>query len=128
MRKSLIFLNLFGLFLSINQIFANPKTHGDVPVEVVEVKDLGLSDRDESKSVIEVRWSVDSVQKEKIVSFNLVLSVTYADGTTISERRNVEKHLRVARVEVASVKTFGGRPSAFIKKLDAKVTAVFLKS
>lgn len=130
MRKSLIFLNLIGLLLTINQISANPKTAGggDVPVEVVEVKDLGLSDRDESKSVIEVRWSVDPVQKEKIISFNLVLSITYANGTTVSERRSMEKNARSARVEVPSVKTFGGRASAFIKKIEAKVTAVFSKN
>lgn len=99
----------------------------DVPVEVVEVRDLGLSDRDELKSVIEVRWFIDPVQKEKIISFNLLLSVTYADGTAISEKRTVEKNSLSTRVEVPSVKTFGSRPAAFIKKIDAKVTAVISK-
>src|SRR5687768_1165252 len=110
MRKALIFLNLIGLLITINQTAANAQTVTQVPVEVVEVKDLGLSDRDESKSVIEVRWSVDPVQKEKIVSFNLVLSVVYADGTTIGEKRKVEATALLARVEVPSVKPYGGRP------------------
>jgi hypothetical protein len=128
MRRSFIFLNLIGLLLTINQIYANPKTDLNVPVEVVEVKDLGLSDRDESKSVIEVRWSADSIQKEKIASFVLVLSVTYANGTTVSEKRTAEREARVLQVEVSSVKTFGGRTSAFIKKIDARVVAVLSKN
>jgi hypothetical protein len=87
MRKGFIFLNLIGLLLTINQTFANPKAFVEIPVESVEVKDMGLSDRDETKSVIEVRWTADSIQKEKIVSFNLVLSVTYADGREDTSRQ-----------------------------------------
>ena len=44
----------------------------DIPVEVIEVKDLGLSDRDESKSLIEVSWQIDPLKQEKIASFNLL--------------------------------------------------------
>jgi hypothetical protein len=128
MRKIFIYLSLVGLLGAINQTSAQARTFSEIPVEVVRVKDLGLSDRDESKSVIEVEWRVNPAQKEKIVSFNLVLFVTYADGTTIIEKRNVEKKLFSVRVEVPSVKTFAGRPSAFIKKLNAKVTAIFSKN
>ena len=128
MRKIFIFLNLIGLLLTINQTPANAKTVREVPVEVVEVRDLGLSDRDESKSVIEVRWRLNAIQKEKIISFDLTLSVTYADGTTVNEKRKVEGTARVLRVEVSSVKTFGGRPSAFIRKMEARVVAVISKN
>lgn len=120
-------MNLIGLFLTVNQMPANAKTVLDIPVEVTEVKDLGLSDRDELKSLIEVSWRIDSVQKEKIVSFNLLLSITYADGTAITEKRTIEKDALSVRVEVPSVKTFGSRPAAFIKRMDAKVTAVISK-
>lgn len=106
---------------------ANAKTDFGVPVEVTEVKDLGLSDRDESKSVIEVRWQIGSVQPEKIASFLMILSITYADGTTISEKRTMEKSAVSARVEMPSVKFFG-RNSAFIKRMNAKVFAVFSKN
>lgn len=128
MRKIFILLNLIGLLLTTNQAPARAQAAFDVPVEVIEVKDLGLSDRDESKSVIEVRWRVSPVQKEKIISFNLVLSITYADGTTISAKRKVEGNAFSARVEVPSVKNFGGRPSAFIKKTEARVTAIISKN
>ncbi len=120
-------MNLIGLILTVNQNRANANTALDIPVEVTEVRDLGLSDRDELKSLIEVSWRIDSAQKEKIVSFNLLLSVTYADGTAITEKRTVEKSALSARVEVPSVKTFGSRPAAFIKRMDAKVTAVISK-
>lgn len=128
MRKIFIFLSLIGLLLSINQKSVAANEFFDIPVSIVEVKDLGLSDRDESKSVIEVRWNANPLQKEKIVSFNLTLSITYADGTTISAKRKIEKNALSARVEVPSVKTFGGRATAFIKKIDARVFAVISKN
>lgn len=125
MQRFFVFVSLIGSLF--------PAAHAwtpvamDIPVEVVEVRDLGLSDRDELKSVIEVRWSMDPAQKEKISSFNLLLSVTYADGTAVSEKRTVAKTSLSARVEVPSVKAIGGRPAAFIKKIDARVTAVISK-
>ena len=128
MRKIYILLSLIGLLLTINQTKAFAKNDGSVPVVVTEVKDLGLSDRDESKSVIEVRWQTASVQTEKISAFNVILSITYADGTTISERRTIEKNALSAHIEIPSVKFFGGRNSAFIKLMNARVFAVFSKN
>jgi hypothetical protein len=124
MRRFLICLNLIGLLLTVNQTAANANNFFQLQVKVIEIKDLGLSDRDESKSVVEVRWQVNPFEQAKISSFNLTLSATYADGTTIIERRNVEKNKLVARVEIPSVKTSRSRPSAFIKNLKATVTAV----
>ena len=103
-------------------IIAN--TNLEVPVELVEVKDLGLSDRDESKSLIEVRWTVNPIYKDKIISFNLVLSITYAVGTTIHDKQSMDSTSLSAQIEVPSVKTIGGKATAFIKNIDARVTAV----
>ncbi len=128
MRKMIIFLTLIGSLLSVSPTTAIAETNTDVPVQVVEVRDLGLSDRDESRSVIEVRWSAGPVQQEMIIWFNLTLSVTYADGTTISEKRRIERGADRARIEVPSVRTFGGKAAAFIKKIDARVVAVIFKN
>ena len=128
MRRAFIFLNLIGLLITINQISAYANTDFQVPVEVVEVRDLGLSDRDESKSLIEVRWRVGQIQKEKIAAFNLVLFVTYADGTTVTEKRKYEKTVLSAQIEVPSVKSLGGRSPAFIKKTEARVSAAISKN
>ena len=92
------------------------------------VEDLGLSDRDESKSVIEIRWNANPIQQEIIVRFNVILSVTYADGTTINEKRKIEREELSARIEVPSVRTYSGGAPAFIKKMDARVTAVISKN
>jgi hypothetical protein len=128
-RKIFLLLNLIGLLYSLNHANELAKTVPEIPVEVLEVKDLGLSDRDESKSVLEVSWRVgQQIQKEKIAAFNLVLSVTYADGTTIVERRKFERTVFSARIEVPSIKPFGNRSSAFIKKTEARVTATVFKN
>ncbi len=124
MRKLFVALNLIGLLLTVNQLPVIANRVIDIPVEVTEVRDLGLSDRDELKSLIEVSWRFDPHQQQSISSFNLFLSVTYADGTAITEKHRVEKTALSVKVEVPSVKTLGRRPPAFIKKIDARVTAV----
>lgn len=123
MRRVFVFLNLIGLLITINENRAFAKSNFEIPVEVVEVKDLGLSDRDESKSLIEVRWQIGEIQKDKISAFKLSLSIIYADGTRIVEKHKFNKDVFSVRLEVPSVKRFGGRPTAFIKKIEAGVTA-----
>ena len=125
MRKIFIFLVLIGLLAGVRE--TNARAGLDVPVEVVQIRDLGLSDRDETKSVIEIAWRADPLNKEKIAFFNLILFVTYADGTTVNERRSVAKNVLSARIEIPSVKSNGSRPSAVIKKMEAKVFAVYSK-
>ncbi|MCD9186384.1 MAG: hypothetical protein LUM44_08110 [Pyrinomonadaceae bacterium] len=124
MRKILFYFCLCGLLLTINQTRANAKTALDIPVEVIEIREIGLSDRDESKTVIEILWRVDPLQKEKIESFNLFISAVYADGTVLNEKRTAVKNSVSVRVEIPSVKTVGNHPSASIKKISAKVSAV----
>jgi hypothetical protein len=128
MRKLLVAMNLIGLFLTVNQMPVKANASLDIPVEVTEVRDLGLSDRDELKSLIKVSWRIDPDQQEKIAAFNLLLSVTYADGTSITEKRTVDNHALSVKVETPSVKTIGRQPPAFIKKMSAKVTAVISKT
>jgi hypothetical protein len=128
MRKVFVYLSLIGLLITINQksLFAN--SDFEFPVEVIEVRDLGLSDRDEAKSLIEVSWQSDRVQKDKISNFNVSLFITYADGTRLVEKQKFNKDIFSARIEIPSVKTFHGKSSAFIKKLDARVTAAIIKN
>lgn len=128
MRKLLVAMNLIGLLITLNQMPANANTSLDIPVEVTEVLDLGLSDRDELKSLIKVSWRIDPNQQEKVAAFNLLLSVTYADGTAITEKRSVDRRALSVKVEVPSVKTIGRQPPAFIKSMSAKVTAVISKT
>lgn len=128
MRKVFVYLSLIGLLITINQksLFAN--SDFEFPVEVIEVRDLGLSDRDEAKSLIEVSWQSDRIQTDKISGFNVSLFITYADGTRLVEKHKFNKDIFSARIEIPSVKTFHGKPSAFIKKIDARVTAAIIKN
>lgn len=127
MRKALILLNLIALLFTAGNESANAQRKDlEVPAEVTEVRNVGLSARDESKSIIEVHWRIGQAQREKAAHFNLILFVTYADGTAISEKRKILNTALTARLEVPSVKTFG-RSSAFIKKMKATVTAVLTK-
>ena len=124
MREKIIFVSLLTLFLvAANQISAHAKNAPDIPVEVIEVKDLGVSTSDDSKSIIEVRWRVKSTL-DAATSFNLTLSVTYADGTTRDELKKTDGKTISAQFEVPSVKVSKGKPPAFIKKMNAVVIAV----
>ena len=124
MREKIIFVSLITLFLvAANQISVNAKNLTDAPVEVVEVKDLGVSVSDDSKSIIEVRWRVNSTVNAA-TSFNLTLSVIYADGATRDELKKVDGKTISAQFEVPSVKVSKGKPPAFIKKMNAVVIAV----
>jgi hypothetical protein len=123
MRDKIIFLSLIAIFLIVANQSVNAKNLMDVPVEVVEVKDLGVSANDDSKSIIEVRWRINPTLNA-VASFNLTLIVTYADGTTINEVKKTDGKTVSARFEVPSVKISKGKPPAFIKKMNAVVTAV----
>lgn len=115
-------MSLISLVLAIaSQTIINA---ADSPVEVLEVRDLGISANDDSKSIIEVRWRVNPTLIADVASFNLVLSVTYADGTTINVKRQTKEKSLSMRVEVPSVNISKGRPAAFIKKMNAIVIAV----
>ena len=107
-----------------NQTIINAKETADYPVEVLEVKDLGISANDDSKSIIEVRWRVNPTLVANVATFNLVLSITYADGTTTNIKRQTDGKSLSMRVEVSSVNISKGKSAAFIKKMNATVTAV----
>ncbi len=125
MRSALKILSLTVLVLAIaSQATVNAAETADSPAEVLEVKDLGISANDDSKSIIEVRWRVNPALVADVASFNLVLFVTYADGTTTSIKRQTDGKSLSMRVEVSSVNISKGRPPASIKKMNALVTAV----
>ena len=125
MRSTLKILSLIILVLAFaSQAKINATETADSAVEVLEIKDLGISANDDSKSIIEVRWRVNPTLVANVASFNLVLSVTYADGTTTNIKRQTDGKSLSMRVEVSSVNISKGKPAAFIKKMNATVTAV----
>lgn len=127
MRKIFVFLNLVGLLLAGGN-FANAQTTNEIPVEVIKAQEIGLSDTDESKSLIEIVWQSGEIPKDKINAFQVILFITYADGTVLIKKLKAEKEFDSIKIEVPSVKNFGGKPTAFIKKINAKVTAIISKT
>lgn len=125
MRSTLKNLSLIILVLAFaSQAKINAAETTDFSVEVLEVKDLGISANDDSKSIIEVRWRINPALVANVASFNLVLSVTYADRTTTNIKRQTDGKSLSMRVEVSSVNISKGKSAAFIKKMNAVVTAV----
>ena len=121
MRRKIRFLVLvLMIFLAANQAIAN------TPVEVTDVKEIGLSDSDETKSVIEIKWKVNPSLQPSHSVFNVTLEVTYADGAVLIFDEHAEKEARSAQIEVPSLHIYRGKKAAIIKEIKAFVTAEIL--
>ncbi len=114
----LILTILFG----INQTFATVAVNCEIPVRVIEVKDLGLSEADETKSVIEVRWEVNPAIHSNYSGFNVTLEITYADGAILIFDEKAESSARFIRIEIPSLHIFRGKKPATVKEIKAFVT------
>ena len=123
MRRTIKFLVLVLMFfVSVSQAFALTNT----PVEVTEVKELGLSDSDETKSVIEIKWRVNPTLQTNHSDFNVTLEITYADGAVLLFDEQAEKNARSAQIEVPTLHIYRGKKAAIIKHIKAFVTAEIL--
>lgn len=122
-RSSLIILML--MILAVSQISANAP---DAPVEVIEIKEVGLSDKDETKSVIEVRWQINPAMATNVRSFKIFLSVIYADGTKVNIVRHADEESAALKIEVPSASFSNRNAPAFIKNLKAMVIAKSIKT
>lgn len=123
--KTLIILAALTLILTAAPVRAN--TFADTPVEVVAIKDAGISDADESKSIIEVRWRTNPAINASASIFKLQLSVTYADGSTLMLTQNADGEAMYAQFEVPSARLSKRHPPALIKRISAVVIAVLPK-
>jgi hypothetical protein len=117
MKRQLRFLVLvLMLFVMITQAVAN------TPVEVTDIKEIGLSDSDETKSVIEIKWKVNPSLQPNHSVFNVTLEVTYADGAILIFDEQAEKEARSAQIEVPALHIYRGKKAAIIKEIKAFVT------
>lgn len=121
MRRELRVLSLvLMIFLAFSRVFAN------VPVEVTGVKEIGLSDSDETKSVIEIKWKVNPSLQPNHSVFNVTLEVVYADGAVLIFDEQAEKEARSAQIQVPALHIYRGKKAAIIKEVKAFVTAEIL--
>lgn len=112
---------------AVSQISAKAANAPDAPVETIEIKEVGLSDKDETKSVIEIRWRINPTLTAEVRSFKILLSVTYADGITKNITRYTDEESFSVQIEVPSVNFTTRNKPAFIKNLNALVIAESVK-
>lgn len=131
MKKSILIILSQIIFLTTvfagNEISAKDAIKQDMPVEVIEVKEVGIFDNDETKSVIEIRWRVNPALIANVRSFKILLTVIYADGTMKILTRHADEEAVSVQIEVPSVSFSTRQPPAFIKNLKAVVIAESMK-
>lgn len=121
MKKQTRFLVLIlTIFFTINPILAN------TPVEVTQVKEIGLSDSDETKSVIEIKWKVNPSLQADHSDFNVTAEIIYADGAILIFDGKAQNNARSLQIEVPSLHIYRGKKAAIIKQIKAFVTTEIL--
>jgi hypothetical protein len=108
--------------LAATQLFAHRLTDCIAPVEVTEIKNLGISDADETKSVIEIKWQLNPALHSNHSDFNVSLEITYANGMILLVDERSENTTRSTQIEVPTVNLRRGQSPAFIKQIKAFVT------
>ncbi len=108
--------------LTAAQILAHRVADCLTPVEVTEIKNLGISDSDETKSVIEVQWQLNPALHPNHSDFNVSLEITYANGTILLVDERSENTARSAQIEIPTISLRRGKAPAFIKQIKALVT------
>lgn len=124
MLKKHILINL-SLIICLLTTFAATQISAQTRdfIEVLEIKEVGISDLNEAKSVIEIRWQANPAQVENVRSFKILLSVIYADGTKTDFIRHTDEESSSVQIEVPSVSFSKRNAPAFIKNLKAVVIA-----
>ena len=128
MKKTNQILTLVLLLaLAVTQSLAKSSVCCSAPVEVTEIKNLGISDSDETKSVIEIQWKINPTLHPNHSEFNVSLEIVYADGTVLIVDEQVENTARSAIIEVPTVHLRRGKSPAYIKQIKAFVTTEVLE-
>lgn len=98
---------------------------GSSRIDIVEVKNLGISAANDSKSVIQMKWEAKLPPGSNVKSFDVSLEVQYADRTKEKIRDTVNGSASSARFEVPTLHVSPGRPAAEFRTFEASVTANF---
>lgn len=94
-------------------------------VEVVEIRETELSQSDETKSVVTIFWKVNEVVTYQISSFDIKLTVRYANGKLLTKQAKADGALRKTGIEVPTLTRSKGKPPAYIQKFTAEVKPIF---
>jgi hypothetical protein len=92
-------------------------------IEIAEVKNVGTSAGDNSKSIIQIKWLAEVQPGTTIKSFDIFLEVTYADGAIEKVKTTANGSARSVRFELLTVHLVAGRAAAELRGFKASVTA-----
>jgi hypothetical protein len=124
--RTLSTLLIFLLALAVANSPASALQKGKV--EVIEVKNIGISAADRSKSIIEVKWVAELQTGASIKSFDATIEVAYADGATERGKRTVSGSDRSTRFEVPTLHFSAARPGAELKNFKVSITATLTET
>ncbi len=98
---------------------------GSSSIDIVEVKNVGISAANDAKSVIQVKWTAKLPPGSNVKSFDVSLEVKYADRTKEKMKYTVNGSADGARFEVPTLHLSPGKPAAELRRFEATVTANF---
>jgi hypothetical protein len=127
-RLKAVLRTLLGLMVlvAVVALAVQPDTqsaNGSSRIEIVEVKNVGISAANDAKSVIQVRWAARFPPETSVKSFDVSLEVRYADQAKERVRVSVDGSASSARFEVPTLHLSPGRPAAEMRSFEASVTA-----
>jgi hypothetical protein len=93
-----------------------------VRVDILEVKNVGVSASNESNSIIQVKWNVTASPSTAIKSFDLHLEVIYADGAVEKAKASADSRARAARFEIPTLHRVAGRNASEMKSFKINIT------
>jgi hypothetical protein len=93
-----------------------------VKVDILEVKNVGVSASNESNSIIQVKWNVTTSPSTAVKSYELNLEVTYADGAVEKAKATADSRARSARFEVPTLHRVAGRNASEMKSFKINIT------
>jgi hypothetical protein len=91
-------------------------------IEITEIKNVGVSAARETHSIIQVSWTAQTTSDSRIVSFELQLEVTYADGKVEPLQAKAGGSARSTRFEVPTLHRGAGRPAAEMRSFKVSIT------
>ena len=97
-------------------------------VEIVEVRAVGVSAAEESKSIIQVKWRADAQAGSEVKAFDVGIEVSYADGAVERRRTTAGASARSARFELPTLHFSAGRPGAELRSFKASVVVSFTET
>lgn len=98
---------------------------GSPCIDIVEVRNVGISAANDSRSVIQVKWAAKLPPGSDVKSFDVRLEVRYADATKEKVKSTINGSANSARFEVPTLHLSPGRPAAELRTFEATVTANF---